>query len=75
MTKEQIVAEAMTLPFDERQKVAEQLMLSLSEAERDRIDAAWLAAAKRRHDAAARGEVKTSPVDEVIDRVLSRARQ
>jgi hypothetical protein len=74
MTKEQVLAGGMALDPRERQAVAEQLLLSLGEADQAAIDAAWLEEARRREEAFARGEMSTSPVDDAIARVLSKAR-
>lgn len=75
MTKEQVRAEAMALDPQDREVLAEELLLSLSETDREQIDAAWLAEARRRERAFARGEMSTSPVDDVIARVQSKARR
>ena len=75
MTRDQIVAEAMALDPVEREALAEELLLSLSEADREAIDAAWLAEVRRRDAAFAKGEISASPVDDAVARVLSRAKR
>lgn len=75
MTREQIFAEAMSLDPRDRQELADDLLVSLSDAEREAIDAAWLAEARRREEAFARGEMSTSPVDEVIARIQTKSRR
>lgn len=75
MTRDQIVAEAMALDPVEREALAEELLLSLSEADREAIDAAWLTEVRRRDTAFAKGEISASPVDDAVARVLSRAKR
>jgi hypothetical protein len=72
MTKEQILTEAMALNPRDRETVAEELLLSLSDSDRQAIDDAWLAEARRRDAAFANGQVKASPINDVVGRVLSR---
>jgi putative addiction module component (TIGR02574 family) len=54
-----LLQEAMTLPLDERARLAEELMASLDEKE-DQVEAAWAAEIQRRaqevRDGAAPGE-------------------
>lgn len=73
MTKEQIYEQAMSLRPTEREALAEQLLLSVTDDDQAAIDAAWLAEARRREEAFSRGEMTTSSVDEVIGRVQARA--
>lgn len=75
MTKDQLLAEAMSLAADDRESLAQQLLLSLTGEEQAALDAAWLAEVRRRDDAFARGETGAAPVDEVVGRIRSRARQ
>ena len=75
MTRDQLRAEAMALDPKDREVLAEALLLSLTEDDRKAIDAAWLAEVRSREEAFARGESSTSPVDEVITRVRSKARR
>jgi hypothetical protein len=75
MTKEQILAEARALGASERGEVAEELLLSITAEDRQRIDAAWLDEVRRREQAFARGEMKSHPVEEVIERVRARDRR
>ena len=72
MTKDQILAEAMVLPPADRQALADDLLSSMSEADRDALDAAWLTEARERDAAFARGESDASPVEEALSRILSR---
>ena len=75
MTKEQLLAEAKALEPRDRERLAEELLLSLAESEHDALDAAWLAEARRREEAFARGAMSSSAVEDVIARVQSRARR
>jgi len=72
MTKSQIKVAALELDPVERQALAEELLLSLDQADSQTIDAAWLAEARRRDAAFLNGSVASKPVDEVIDRIRSR---
>ena len=75
MTREQIRAEAMSLQPAEREALAEELLLSLTDGDRDAIDAAWLAEAHRRYAEYEGGRATASPVDEVIARIRAKARK
>jgi hypothetical protein len=74
MNKEQILTEAMALEPTEREALAEALLLSLDDIDREAIDAAWLDEARRRDEAYTRGETIASPLDQAVQRVLSRKR-
>jgi Putative addiction module component len=71
LTREQIKTAALELDPVEREALAEEILLSIADAERSAIDAAWLAEARQR-DA---GKSSDRPVDEVIDRLRNKARQ
>jgi hypothetical protein len=75
MTREQIRSAAMDLDPAEREALAEELLLSLTDTDRDAIDAAWLGEARRRDAAFASGATTARPVDHVIDRLKRRAGQ
>ena len=75
MTKDQIFAEAMALGPDEREALAEDLLLSLDPARQAAVDAAWLEEVRRRDAAFAAGQDTESPLDEAVARVLARARR
>lgn len=75
MTREEIRAAAMTLDAADREALAEELLLSLSEAERESIDAAWAAEADRRAAALDRGAATSRPSDEVVARLRAKAQQ
>ena len=74
LTREQVLTEALSLDPTEREALAEELLLSLHEPDREAIDAAWLAETRSRDDAFRRGEVGAMPVDEAIARILAKAR-
>jgi hypothetical protein len=69
LTKEQIKSAALELAPAEREALAEELLLSVTESEREAVEAAWLAEAKRRDAAFLRGEVGAKPVGDVIARL------
>jgi putative addiction module component (TIGR02574 family) len=73
MTKEQILTHAMTLGAGEREALAEELLQSIAEGDRAALDAAWLAETRSREEAFARGEMSTSPLEDVLARVRSKA--
>ncbi|MGD0463311.1 MAG: addiction module protein [Tepidisphaeraceae bacterium] len=69
LSKEQIKTAALQLDPAEREALAEELLLSISDTERKAVDAAWLEEAKRR-DAVFRQRGGTAKrVDEVIGRL------
>ena len=75
MTREQLFAEARALDPREREALAEELLLSLDEADRATIDAAWLEEVKARDASYRRGESKAYPVDDVIAELRARAKR
>ena len=74
LTKEQIKTAALELGAAEREALAEELLLSVTESEREEVDAAWLIEVKRRDAAYRRGEVGAKPVQDVIARLTGRAK-
>jgi putative addiction module component (TIGR02574 family) len=74
LTIEQIRKAALQLDRTQREALAEELWESISEADREAIDAAWLAELDRRCAAFDRGETTESDVDTVIARIKSRRR-
>lgn len=75
MTREQIRSAALELDASDREALAEELLLSIGHADRDSIDAAWLAEAHQRDQAFRNGTTTARPVDEVIARIKHRAAQ
>ena len=69
MTVEQIAAEALTLPSEERALLADRLVESLDATENNRIDRLWATEARRRRDEVRNGSVQTIPGEEALARV------
>ena len=69
ITMSPIRTAALALDAMERESLAEELLLSLSQEEQDSIDAAWLAEVHRREAALAAGKTGCKPVGEVIGRI------
>lgn len=74
LTKDQIRTAAMKLDPADRETLAEELLLSVDSAEREAIDSAWLAEARRRDAEFAAGKTTAVPVDQAIARIQSKAR-
>jgi hypothetical protein len=72
LTKEQIKSAALQLDPAERGALAEELLLSIDGVEREAIDAAWLAEAKKRDGDYLAGRKGAKPAMEVVDRLKSR---
>lgn len=75
MTREQIRSAALELNPVDREALAEELLLSISEDDRQSIDSAWLAEAHRRDAAFAKGTMTARPVEDVLARFQRRAAQ
>jgi putative addiction module component (TIGR02574 family) len=73
LTKEQIRSAALELDPAEREALAEELLLSIDSAQRDAIDAAWIAEVRRRDERYRTGNSAAKPVDEVISRLRARS--
>jgi putative addiction module component (TIGR02574 family) len=69
LSKDEIKTAALQLNPAEREALAEELLLSIEGAEREAIDGAWLAEARRRDADFLAGKTTAKPVDEVIDRL------
>jgi hypothetical protein len=72
MTREQLRDAALELKPAERQTLAEELLLSLTAADADAVDAAWLAEAYHRDAKFAAGATGAKPVDAIIERLRNR---
>lgn len=72
MTYEAIEQAARQLTVKEKASLAHALLKDLDEAEDEDVEALWAAEAERRYDAYLRGEMDSSPGDEVIARVRQR---
>jgi putative addiction module component (TIGR02574 family) len=68
MTKstQSLLEGVLHLPHAERAEVAEELLHSLDDAERSRLESLWYAEARRRFDAHRRGEMGATPADQVL---------
>jgi len=66
MTMEELAAEALTLPSEERALLADRLVESLDAGEANRIDRLWATEGKRRRDEVRAGAVRTIPGDEAL---------
>jgi len=66
MTMEELAAEALTLPSEERALLADRLVESLDAGEANRIDRLWATEAKRRRDEVRAGAVRTIPGDDAL---------
>jgi len=74
MTKEEIFSEAMALEPQEREALAEQLLLTVN-GDRAAIEAAWVEECKLRMEAVDRGELPVVPGDEVMRNLRNRLRK
>ena len=66
---QQVLEQALSLPPEERLKVAELLLSSLDSAAQQRIDLLWAAEAESRLDALDGGEIETISARDVFDEV------
>ena len=73
LSRRQIKDAALRLEPGERGALAEELLLSIQETDREKVDAAWLAESRRRDAAYRAGKVTARPVGEVIARLRDKA--
>jgi hypothetical protein len=73
MTLDQIKSAALALSAPQREALAEELLLSITEAEQSEIDTAWLIEVRERDSRFQRGETTAKPADQVIERLLNKA--
>ena len=71
MGTKELIAEAISLPVEERALVADSILRSLNAPQSD-IDRKWAAVAQRRLGELRSGKVKSIPGDEVFARVWMR---
>ncbi len=71
MTTKELIAEAVSLPVEERAIVADSILRSLNAPESD-IDRKWVAVAQRRLAELRSGQVKPIPGEQVFARVWKR---
>lgn len=67
---EQVLANALSLPPNERAQLAEQLFASL-DISQDELDRLWAQEADSRIDAYERGEIKAIPASKVFKNIYS----
>jgi len=71
MSTEDLIAEAQSLPLEERVAMVDTLLRSLNPPNSD-IDARWAEVARQRWDELRSGEVEAVPGEEVFARILGR---
>ena len=71
MKTKDLIAEAISLPVEERAMVVDSILKSLNPTESD-IDKKWAAVAKRRLQELRSGEVEAIPGDDVFKRIWKR---
>ena len=71
MKTQDLIAEAMALPVEERARVADTLLRSLNPPDPEK-DAQWAAVAKRRLDEIRSGKVQPVDGDQVVERIQKR---
>jgi len=71
MKPKELIAEAISLPVEERAIVVDSILRSLNSPE-DEIDRQWIAEAERRLDEVRTGRVKAIPGDQVFAQIRKR---
>jgi len=71
MKPKELIAEAISLPMEERAIVVDSILRSLNSPEDD-IDRQWIAEAERRLDEVRTGRVKAIPGDQVFAQIRKR---
>ncbi len=71
MTTKELIAEAVSLPVEERAIVADSILRSLNSPESD-IDEKWVAVAQKRLAELRSGQVKPIPGEQVFARIRKR---
>ena len=66
-----LMNEIISLPTEERARMAEALLQSLNPQD-ESVTAAWLAVANRRRNEIASGQVQAIPVEQVFERIRQR---
>ena len=72
MKTKDLIAEAISLPVEERAMVVDSILKSLNSTESD-IDKKWAAVAKQRLKELRSGEAKAIPGDDVFRRIWKRS--
>jgi putative addiction module component (TIGR02574 family) len=68
MKTSELIAEAVSLPVEERTRIVENLLSSLNPPEPG-VDAAWASVARRRLDELRSGSVESVPGEVVFERI------
>ena len=71
-TAEKILTEALSLPTQDRARVAAALLASLDEGKDDDADEAWAVEIERRAERVLSGDSQGSPWSEVRERLIAR---
>lgn len=71
MKPKELIAEAISLPVEERAIIVDSILRSLNSPE-DAIDHQWIAEAERRLEEVRVGQVKTIPGDQVFAQIRKR---
>jgi putative addiction module component (TIGR02574 family) len=71
MKTDALMNEIISLPTEERARMAEALLQSLNPQD-ESVTAAWLAVANRRRNEIASGQVQAIPVEQVFERIRQR---
>jgi hypothetical protein len=74
MKTKELIAEAVSLPVEERALLVDSLLRSLNSSE-PAIDKEWIAVAKDRLQQLRVGEVTAKPVSEVFNKIAARFQQ
>lgn len=72
---QQVLREALALPPIDRAELVEQILASFEFPARQDIDAAWAKEAERRIDAYEKGEISSTPADEVFQEIDQQAQR
>ena len=68
-TKNEVLAEALNLSPIERAQLIEDLLSSFDFPDRERLDQLWAQEAEERIDAYERGEISTTPLESVFEKI------
>ncbi len=71
MKPKELIAEAISLPVEERAIIVDSILRSLNSPEED-LDSQWVAEAERRLEEVRAGRVKAIPGDQVFAKVRKR---
>jgi len=71
---DQITQEALSLPFEARAKLVEQLIQSLDDGKFSDIEEAWIQEAEKRYQELKEGKVRGIPVHEVFAEIREELR-